>query len=101
MQSTVAVAARLAAQLKDSRLFREAFYVDGQWIQAISGGTINVDNPATGEIIGKAPKLSGTESKQAIEAANRAFASWSKKTCKGRDAGLRRWSELMMATQED
>src|ERR1700674_4016403 len=101
MQSTVAVAASVAAQLKDSRLFREACYVDGQWIQAISGGTINVDNPATGEIIGKVPKLSGTETKQAIEAANRAFASWSKKTGKERAAVLRRWFDLMMANQED
>lgn len=101
MQSTVAVAASVAAQLKDSRLFREACYVDGQWIQAGSGGTTNVDNPATGEIIGKVPKLSGAETKQAIEAANRAFATWSKKTGKERAAVLRRWFDLMMANQED
>jgi succinate-semialdehyde dehydrogenase/glutarate-semialdehyde dehydrogenase len=101
MQSMVAVAASVAAQLKDSRLFREACYVDGQWIQANSGGTVSVDNPATREIIGKVPKLSGTETKQAIEAANRAFAIWSQKTGKERAAVLRRWFDLMLANQED
>jgi succinate-semialdehyde dehydrogenase/glutarate-semialdehyde dehydrogenase len=101
MQSTVAVAASVAARLKDPRLFREACYVGGQWIQAGAGGTINVDNPATGEIIGKVPKLSGPETKQAIEAANRAFAVWSKKTGKERAAVLGRWLDLMMANQED
>lgn len=101
MHTTAAMAASVAAQLKDSRLFRETCYVDGQWIQAVSGGTVNVDNPATGEIIGKVPKLSGAETKQAIEAANRAFPSWSKKTGKERAAILRRWFDLMMANQED
>jgi succinate-semialdehyde dehydrogenase/glutarate-semialdehyde dehydrogenase len=43
---------------------------------------INVDNPATSEIVGGVPKLGGAETKQAIEAANRAFPAWSKKTAK-------------------
>ncbi len=61
MQDTITKSASAAAELKDARLFREACYVDGQWIQASSGQTINVDNPATKEIIGKVPKLGGAE----------------------------------------
>src|ERR1700674_2354423 len=101
MQSTVAVAASVAAELKDARLFREACYVDGQWIQASSGQTINVDNPATKEIIGKVPKLGGAETKRAMEAASAAFPAWSKRTAKERAVVLRRWFDLMMANQED
>ncbi len=101
MPSTVAKSVSTAVDLKDPRLFREACYVDGQWIQALSGKTINVDNPATGEIIGSVPKLGGTETRQAIEAANRSFPAWSKKTAKERAAVLRRWFDLMMANQED
>ncbi len=93
--------ASAAPELKDARLFREACYVDGQWIQADSGGTLGVDNPATGEIIGRIPKLSGDETRRAIEAANRAFPAWSRKTAKERAAALRRWFDLMMASQED
>src|SRR5262249_36146303 len=100
-QDTVTRSIAAAAELKDSRLFREACYVDGQWIHAKSGETIAVDNPATGEIIGRVPKLGATETRQAIEAANRAFPEWSKKTAKERAGVLRRWFDLMMANQED
>ena len=101
MQNTVANSLSPAAELKDARLFREACYVDGQWMQASSGQTISVDNPATCEIIGRVPRLSAAETKKAIEAANRAFPAWSKKTAKERATVLRRWFDLMMASQED
>jgi succinate-semialdehyde dehydrogenase/glutarate-semialdehyde dehydrogenase len=102
MQETATrISAGTAAELKDQRLFREACYIDGGWIQAKSGQTIGVDNPATGELIGKVPKLGAVETRQAIEAANRAFPLWSKKTAKERGAVLRRWFDLMMANQED
>src|SRR5882672_3448141 len=101
MQETATKPASAAVELQDARLFREACYVDGDWVQAKSGAMINVDNPATGEIIGRVPKLGGAETKQAIEAANRAFPAWRKKTAKERAAVLRRWFDLMMANQDD
>src|SRR2546430_11766774 len=101
MQNTVTKMESPTTQLKDPRLFREACYVNGQWVQAASGQSLNVDNPATGEIIGTVPKLSAAETRQAIEAANRAFPAWSKKTAKERAAILRRWFDLMMANQDD
>jgi succinate-semialdehyde dehydrogenase / glutarate-semialdehyde dehydrogenase len=101
MQNTATKTETAASELKDSRLFREACYVDGQWIQANSDQTIRVDNPATGEIIGTVPRLGATETRQAIDAANRAFPAWSKKTAKERAVILRRWFDLMMQNQED
>src|SRR5881409_1336089 len=101
MQNTVTKMESPTTQLKDPRLFREACYVNGQWVQAASGQSLNVDNPATGETVGTVPKLSAAETRQAIEAANRAFPAWSKKTAKERAAVLRRWFDLMMANQED
>jgi succinate-semialdehyde dehydrogenase/glutarate-semialdehyde dehydrogenase len=88
-------------ELKDVDLFREACYIAGQWVKAESGRTISVDNPATGEIIGTVPKLGASETKRAIDAANRAFRPWSKKTAKERAQILRRWFDLMMSNQED
>ena len=61
MSSTATNAVAAAINLKDMRLFREACYVDSKWVQAAGGGTVSVDNPATGEIIGRVPKLSGAE----------------------------------------
>ena len=89
------------AELKDPDLFREACYIDGTWVQASSGQTISVDNPASGEIIGKVPKLGAAETRTAIEAAARALLPWSRKTAKERAGILRRWFDLMMSNQED
>jgi succinate-semialdehyde dehydrogenase/glutarate-semialdehyde dehydrogenase len=101
MQNTATRTASIPAELKDPQLFREACYMDGQWIQATSGNTLAVDNPATGEIIGRVPKFGAPETRRAIDAAARAFSSWSRKTAKERAAVLRRWFDLMMANQED
>src|SRR5438093_9510515 len=101
MQNTATKVESPASELKDPRLFREACYIDGQWVQATSGQTQNVDNPATGKIIGTVPKLTGAETRQAIEAANRAFPAWSKKTGKERAAVLRKCVDLVMQNQED
>src|SRR5688500_17361746 len=87
--------------LTDPKLFRQSCYVDGTWVDAASGGTISVDNPATGEIVGTVPKFGGTETRKAIEAADRAFPEWRKRTARERAAVLRRWYELMIASQED
>src|SRR5450432_3046879 len=87
--------------LSDPALFREACYIDGAWVGAGANGAIDVDNPATGEIIGKVPRLGKTETRAAIDAASRAFPSWRRKTAKERAVVMRRWFDLMMANQED
>jgi succinate-semialdehyde dehydrogenase/glutarate-semialdehyde dehydrogenase len=87
--------------LQDSRLFRQACYIDGAWVAATSHGAIDVDNPATGEIVGIVPRLGRTETRQAIDAASRAFPGWRAKTAKERAVVMRRWFDLMMANQED
>ena len=38
--------------LKDPSLFRETCYINGQWVGAGSNETIDVTNPATGEMLG-------------------------------------------------
>src|SRR6185369_12317069 len=87
--------------LADQKLFRQACYVDGRWVNARSNATINVDNPATGEIVGTVPKLGAAETREAIEAANRALSAWRKKTAKERASVLRKWFDLMLEHQDD
>ena len=87
--------------LQDPALFRQACYVNGAWMSARSGATIDVDNPATGAVIGTVPKLGGIETREAIDAASRALPAWREKTAKERSAVLRRWFDLMMQHQED
>ena len=89
----------VGVELQDARLFRQACYVDGAWTEARE--VIEVDNPATGEIIGTVPKLGRVETKRAIDAASRAFPAWRRKTARERAAVMRRWFELMLASQDD
>src|SRR5687767_13345523 len=87
--------------LTDQRLFREASYIDGGWVSARSGATIAVDDPATGAVIGTVPRLGAVETREAINAAARAFPEWRGKTAKARAAVLRRWFDLVLENQED
>jgi len=87
--------------LSDPKLFREASYIDGAWVAAGAAGSIDVDNPATGAILGTVPRLGRNETRAAIDAAARAFPAWRRKNAKERAVVLRRWFDLMMANQED
>jgi succinate-semialdehyde dehydrogenase/glutarate-semialdehyde dehydrogenase len=88
-------------QLKDASLFRQQAYVDGAWLDADGGQTIKVNNPATGEILGGVPKMGATETRRAIEAADKALPAWRGLTAKERSNKLRRWFELMIDNQDD
>ncbi|WP_415639445.1 NADP-dependent succinate-semialdehyde dehydrogenase [Pseudomonas plecoglossicida] len=79
---------------------RQAF-INGEWLDADSGQTIKVTNPATGEVIGTVPKMGTAETRRAIEAADKALPAWRALTAKERSAKLRRWFELMIENQED
>ncbi|MBA2932689.1 NAD-dependent succinate-semialdehyde dehydrogenase [Sphingomonas sp. CGMCC 1.13654] len=83
----------------EARLFREACLIDGRWIET-ADAWIDVDNPATGEVIGRVPKLGAAEAQAAIDAAERAMPAWAALTAKERANILRRWYDLIMAHQE-
>ncbi len=88
-------------KLKNPALLREAACVGMRWIEASSTDSIEVRNPATGEIVGKVPKLGTDETREAIETAEVARHAWAKRTAKDRSNVLRRWFELMMENQDD
>jgi succinate-semialdehyde dehydrogenase/glutarate-semialdehyde dehydrogenase len=88
-------------KLNDSSLFRQQCYIDGEWVDADSGETIPVTNPANGETIGSVPKMGAAETRRAIEAASKAYPAWRRKTAKERGAILRKWYDLLIANQED
>jgi len=88
-------------KLSDPRLFRNACYIDGNWIHASDGKELVVDDPATGAVIGKVPSFGAPETKMAIDAAYAAFPAWRNRTAKERAVILRRWFDLMIFNQED
>jgi len=88
-------------QLEDRSLFRQQCFIDGEWVDADSGETIDVTNPADESVLGTIPKMGADETRRAIAAAERAWPAWRAKTAKERAAILRDWFDLMMAHQDD
>ena len=87
--------------LKDSSLFRQQCYINGAWVDADDGGTIEVDNPVDNSIVGTIPKMGANETRRAIDAANEALPEWRARTGKERANILRKWFDLVMENQED
>lgn len=88
-------------KLADQQLFRTQCYLDGHWVNAASGEHFAVNNPATRKLLAQVPKAGATETRQAIEAAERALPAWRAKTAQERAAYLRRWFELLLQHQDD
>ena len=59
-------------------------FVGGEWVDAASGETMEVLNPATGEAIAQVPRADAEDVARAVKAAGKAFATWSEKTPKDR-----------------
>ena len=88
-------------KLKDSQLLKTQAYINGEWVSAQSGKTFAVTNPATGLHIEDVADLGAEETRQAIEAADKAMASWKAKTAKERAVILKKWFDLMVDAKED
>lgn len=88
-------------QLDDTTLFRQQALIDGRWRDAAGGEVISVTNPANGEKLGSVPKMGADETREAIEAANRALPAWRALTAKERANILRRWFNLIIEHQDD
>ncbi len=87
--------------LQDDKLLRDRAYIDGAWAGAESGAVFSVRNPATGEALAQVPDMGATETRRAIEAADRAWPAWRSLTAKKRGAVMRKWFELIVAHADD
>ncbi|MHA6684351.1 NAD-dependent succinate-semialdehyde dehydrogenase [Mesorhizobium sp. A556] len=85
---------------KTNPFMRQANLINGEWVQADSGQTVDVINPATGLKIGAVPKSGAAETRRAIEAANTAFLSFRKTSALDRSKMLRKLHDAIMDNQE-
>ena len=88
-------------KLKDPSLLRQQCYLNGEWVDARSGETLTVRNPADGSVIGTVTKMGAEETREAIAAADAAWPAWRSKLAKERSAILRRWFDLMIENIDD
>ena len=85
----------------ENDLLRRHAHVNGSWVDADSGETFPVLNPATGDTIAEVPRLGAAETRRAIEAAQRALPAWKNAPAKERARVLRRLADLMIDRADD
>lgn len=91
----------MTVTLTDNALFRQQCYINGHWCDADDGATFTVTNPATDESLGTSPRMGEAETRQAIDAAHRAFPAWRDMAAAQRAVLLEAWYDLMMEHQDD
>ena len=89
------------SRLTSPQLFRQQCHIDGRWVDATSGDTLEVFNPANGELVGRVPLLSAEEVTAAIKASSSALRSWRSRTAQERADRLLAWHDLILANKED
>ena len=87
--------------ITNKKLFKQQCFIDGEWVDSQSKRTIDVNNPASQEIIGTVPNCGKEETIIAIEAAEKSWNSWKSKTAKERSNILKNWFHLIEDNHED
>lgn len=91
----------MTLKLKNLELLKSRSYINGQWVTADNGAVVDVNNPATGEMIAAIASLGGHEARRAIEGAQAALPLWRAKSAKERAKLLRRWYDLILENKDD
>jgi betaine-aldehyde dehydrogenase/aminobutyraldehyde dehydrogenase len=63
---------------------QQKMFIGGEWVDSSSGETLEVLNPATGEVIAEVPRATAEDVDRAVAAAEKAWAEWQFKTPKDR-----------------
>jgi len=80
---------------------RDKLYINGAWVPAHGGGTIEVVNPATEQVIGRIPAGTAEDAAAAAEAARAAFGQWASTPPAERAALLTRLHQGLAARADE
>lgn len=81
--------------------FKSGIYINGEWVMPKSKATLDVENPATGEVIASVPAAGRDEARAAVEAAHAAFKGWSSLNANERAAYLRKANALFIERAQE
>src|SRR3546814_19951351 len=71
-------------------------FIDGAWRAAADGQQFSVHDPATGDVVARLANATPSDAMDALDAADRAFPSWSRTPPRERAELLRRTFDLVM-----
>ncbi|MEH6472505.1 MAG: aldehyde dehydrogenase family protein, partial [Halopseudomonas sp.] len=78
----------------------DKLYINGQWVAASNGRTMDVINPATESVAGQVAVANADDVNDAVLAARRAFADWSLTSSAERSGYISKIAELLAARRE-
>jgi hypothetical protein len=76
-------------------------YIGGQWRDATGGGTLPVEDPATGETLAEVADATVEDAQAALASAHETFATWKHTPPRDRAEILRRAFELVMGRADE
>ncbi len=74
--------------------------INGNWVKADNGTTIDVGDPATDQVVATIPSVGEAETRRAIDAAHEAFGPWAARPAAERGKLVRKLGELMLRDAE-
>jgi aldehyde dehydrogenase (NAD+) len=80
---------------------RDKVYIDGAWVPSTGKGTIDVVNSTTEEVMGRIPAGTADDVDKAVQAARKAFETWSTTSVEERAKYLTRITEGLQARMDE
>ena len=78
-------------------IVRDTIYIDGAWVPSDGNDTIDIENPATEEIIGRIPSGTASDVDRAVKAARAAQDGWAATSAEERGKYLSRLQDAVTA----
>jgi 1-pyrroline dehydrogenase len=76
-------------------------FIGGKFVDAASGETLDVENPANGTVIARVPASADEDVDRAVEAADKAFQSWRQTTPQDRSLILLKIADALEANSDE
>lgn len=76
-------------------------FINGKWLDPLTGSWYDVNDPATDTVFQQAPDSGPADARAAADAAAAAFPGWRARTTRERATVLKRWHALILANTED
>jgi 1-pyrroline dehydrogenase len=76
-------------------------FIGGEWADSVSGETMEVINPATGDVIAEVPRCNADDVDRAVAVAKQALPEWLDKTPKDRSELLHKLADVLEENAEE
>ena len=88
-------------KVEKNSLIKTKSFVNGHWVNAESGETFDVTNPANGEVVASVPNMNVADVRKAIDAANDAWPAYRDLPAGERANLLKKWHALIMENKKE